>query len=86
MKRVDPELKASASDEEMFSRRRALSSTVRCTPISFMGRTPAISTRSMSTVRAVESRCARAGPAQSSVTSMAAMRSTSDYSVRVTVR
>ena len=83
---VDPALRASASDEEMFSRRMALSSTVRCTPISFIGRTPAISTCSMSMVRAVESRCARAGPAQRSVRSMAAERSTSDYSAWVTVR
>ena len=39
---------ASASDEEMLSRRTMLSSFVRWTHISFIGRVPVISTRSMS--------------------------------------
>ena len=48
MKIVEPEVSASASDEEMLSRRTMLSSFVRWTPISFIGRVPVISTRSMS--------------------------------------
>ena len=57
---VVPVVRASASDEVMFSRRTVLSISVRCTPICFIGRLAAISTCSMSMLRAVASPCAAA--------------------------
>lgn len=73
---VEPVARASASDAVMFSRRTSVSSSVRCTPISFIGRRPEISTDSMAMVRAVESRCAAAGRAQVRQRSIVAVRST----------
>lgn len=73
---VEPVASASASDAVMFSRRTSVSSSVRCTPISFIGRRPEISTDSMAMVRAVESRCAAAGRAQVRQRSIVAVRST----------